>query len=84
MGPSCSAMWQRGRPNRNTRLIASTLVALLGRKEQEGIAEYLTRANGRLHGLEQSFAEQISRLRVYRTAMISAAIAGKIDVQRMV
>lgn len=49
--------------------------------EQRAIAELLDRETGRIEGLIATVEEGIERLREYRTAVISAAVTGQIDVR---
>jgi type I restriction enzyme S subunit len=49
--------------------------------EQEEILFFITRETGRLDGLLSRIGEGINRLKEYRTALISAAVTGKIDVR---
>jgi len=50
--------------------------------EQEAITEYLNRETSKLDALIAKVGEAIERLKEYRTALISAAVTGKIDVRR--
>ena len=50
-------------------------------ESQRRIAEYLDRASGTVDPLIAKVNETISRLREFRTALISAAVTGKIDVR---
>ncbi len=49
--------------------------------EQAQIAEYLSHAASRIDALKRKINDAIERLREYRTALISAAVTGKIDVR---
>jgi len=49
--------------------------------EQRAIAAFLDRETGRIDTLTTKVHESISKLREYRTALISAAVTGKIDVR---
>jgi type I restriction enzyme S subunit len=49
--------------------------------EQEQIARYLDKEETRLRALIGSVNNAIDRLLEYRTALISAAVTGKIDVR---
>lgn len=49
--------------------------------EQRAIATFLDQERGRLDGLIARIREGIGRLSEYRTALISAAVTGKIDVR---
>jgi len=50
--------------------------------EQHAIAAFLDRETERFDALVNKVQESITRLREYRTALISAAVTGKIQVQR--
>ena len=50
-------------------------------EEQRAIADFLDRETGRIDGLIAKVEEGIERLREYRTAVISAAVTGQIDVR---
>ncbi|MDW7726432.1 MAG: hypothetical protein SCH70_04860 [Candidatus Methanoperedens sp.] len=45
------------------------------------IAAFLDRETGRIDNLTTKIQESVSKLREYRTALISAAVTGKIDVR---
>ena len=49
--------------------------------EQKSIAAFLDRETGCIDTLTIKLSESISKLREYRTALISAAVTGKIDVR---
>jgi restriction endonuclease S subunit len=49
--------------------------------EQYQIANYLTKRTERIDGLIGKVDEAIGRLKEYRTALISAAVTGQIDVR---
>ena len=49
--------------------------------EQAAIASFLERETDRLDRLIAKVGEAIDKLREYRTALISAAVTGKIDVR---
>jgi type I restriction enzyme S subunit len=51
------------------------------REEQAAIAAFLDRETARIDALAAKAREGIERLREYRTALISAAVTGKIDVR---
>ncbi len=51
------------------------------RQEQEAIATYLERETARTDDLVAKIREAIDRLHELRTALISAAVTGKIDVR---
>ena len=50
-------------------------------EEQHSIAAFLDRETERIDTLTTKVSESISKLREYRTALISAAVTGKIDVR---
>jgi type I restriction enzyme S subunit len=50
--------------------------------EQRAIAAYLAKATGKLHALIEKVNEAVERLQEYRTALITAAVTGKIDVRK--
>ncbi len=52
-----------------------------GVKEQRAIADYLDRETSKIDTLISRISEHIARLHEYRTALISAAVTGKIDVR---
>ena len=52
--------------------------------EQRAIAAFLDRKTGHIDTLTTKVRESISKLREYRTALISAAVTGKIDVRQEV
>jgi type I restriction enzyme S subunit len=51
------------------------------REEQARIADFLDRQTGHFDSLIQRVTDGIARLREYRTALISAAVTGQIDVR---
>jgi len=50
-------------------------------REQEEIVGHIEAATGKLDALTAKVIEGLVRLREYRTALISAAVTGKIDVR---
>lgn len=50
-------------------------------REQEAIADYLDRETARLDALVAKIETAIERLREYRSALITAAVTGKVDVR---
>ena len=77
---SLSAGTAVGTLNRN--YIHDSLIPVPDFFEQEGIAEYLDRQTQRIDALIRKIHESITTLREHRTALISAAVTGKIQVQR--
>jgi hypothetical protein len=49
--------------------------------EQDQIVEHIRRANSSVDALVSKVREAVDRLKEYRTALISAAVTGKIDVR---
>jgi type I restriction enzyme, S subunit len=49
--------------------------------EQRAIADYLDRAMGRIDAMVAKVEAAIERLQEYRTAVITAAVTGKIDAR---
>ena len=49
--------------------------------EQRAIADFLDRETGQIDALIKKIQESIKKLLEYRTALISAAVTGKIDVR---
>jgi type I restriction enzyme S subunit len=60
---------------------ASLGIPVPPRAEQETIVEELNRTLGQLERLTAKVREAIDRLQEQRTALISAAVTGKIDVR---
>lgn len=50
-------------------------------EEQQAIAEYLDRETGKIDSLIEKENQLIEKMKEYRTALISAAVTGKIDVR---
>ena len=60
---------------------ANLSVAIPPLPEQHVIAAFLNHATGHIDALTTKVHESITKLREYRTALISAAVTGKIDVR---
>ena len=56
-------------------------IQLPNEKEQRAIADFLDRETGKIDALIAKIEEAIKLLKEYRTALISAAVTGKIDVR---
>ena len=59
-------------------------IPLPSSSEQAGIANFLDRETAKVDGLTAKVSEAIERLKEYRTALISAAVTGKIDVRNQI
>lgn len=68
--------------NLNTDTVGSIIVGFPGRDEQVQIANFLDRETARFDALSQKVETAIERLQEYRTAIITAAVTGKIDVRK--
>ena len=66
----------------NTSTIANLLFMLPPLSEQTAIADYLDRETGKIDNLTAKVEAAIERLQEYRTALITAAVTGKIDVRQ--
>ncbi len=60
------------------------MCALPPREEQARIVDFIRAQTAKLDSLISRIREAIAKLREYRTALISAAVTGKIDVRRKV
>ena len=68
----------------NIRDLKRAVVPVPRRKEQEKIASFLDKETAKLDALIAKVREAIDRLKELRTALISAAVTGKIDVRKEV
>lgn len=66
----------------NIRDLKRALIPVPPRGEQEAIAKFLVRETSKIDGLVGKIQEAIKRLQELRTALISAAVTGKIDVRK--
>jgi type I restriction enzyme S subunit len=81
-----SQLYTRGATNNDlglTRLI-NIVLAIPPKAEQEQIVTYLDRETAKIDALIAKIREGIEKLKEYRTALISAAVTGKIDVRNEV
>ena len=67
--------------NLNTAIIGRIPVVLPMPAEQDEIVERIEREAGRIDSLIAKVRDAIDRLKELRTALISAAVTGKIDVR---
>lgn len=70
-----------GQPNLNTDLIKAIFTPFPDKAEQIAIATYLDRETQKIDRLLAKVEAAIQRLQEYRTALITAAVTGKIDVR---
>ena len=70
--------------NLNTSIIGAIPVAVPGLAEQRRISEFLDRETTKIDALVTKVHEAIDRFKELRTALISAAVTGKIDVRETV
>jgi type I restriction enzyme S subunit len=68
----------------NIRDLKRALIPVPPREEQRAIAAFLERETARIAALIGSVRDAVDRLKEYRTALISAAVTGKIDVREEV
>jgi type I restriction enzyme, S subunit len=68
----------------NIRDLKRALIPVPDRAEQEAIGAFLDRETVEIDGLIAKIREGIDKLEEYRTALISAAVTGKIDVREEV
>ncbi|MDD3847240.1 MAG: restriction endonuclease subunit S [Syntrophorhabdaceae bacterium] len=68
----------------NSFIIKELLVALPSLTEQRSIVAFLDRETSHINELIEKVKKSIDLLREYRTALISAAVTGKIDVREEV
>jgi len=81
--PSISVLLSSGatRTRVNMSTMATRAIAMPPHREQRAIVSSVERAETRIDDLTQSVAEAIERLREYRSALITAAVTGQIDVR---
>ncbi len=63
--------------------ISDLLIAIPPFSEQQAIAAFLDRETGKIDSLVSKVETAIGKLKEYRSALISAAVTGKIDVRGM-
>ena len=73
-----------GQPNLNTDIVKALHIPRPSLPEQEAIASYLDEQTSKIDGLIAEAERSIELLIERRTALISAAVTGKIDVRGMV
>jgi type I restriction enzyme S subunit len=70
-------------PTVNRNLVHPVVVSWPPIEEQRGIAHYLDGETSKIDRLVASIEEAIERVQEYRTALITAAVTGKIDVRKV-
>ena len=71
-------------PRANWEFIGNMKILVPPQKEQKAIANYLDKQTQKIDDISKEVNEAIKRLSEYRTALISAAVTGKIDVRQEV
>jgi type I restriction enzyme S subunit len=71
-------------PHLNAEELGAVVILLPPDSEQRAIATFLDRETARIDALVSKVREAIDRLKELRTALISAAVTGKIDVREEV
>ena len=77
---SASGVTRYGLPN---SAVGETVLPLPPLEEQRTIAAFLDRQTARLHELSSKVDSAIERLQEHRTALITAAVTGKVDVREL-
>ena len=72
---------QNAQPLITGSMVGNQYVALPALPEQQAIAAFLDRETGNIDALMAKVEAAITKLKEYRTALISAAVTGKIDVR---
>lgn len=70
--------------NLNTDTVGSIVIGIPSIEEQNAIANYLDRETSKIDRLVEKVEAAVGRLQEYRTALITAAVTGKIDVREVV
>jgi restriction endonuclease S subunit len=73
-----------GQPNLSQDILRSVRISLPNLLEQRAIVTYLDEETAKIESLIAKIRVGIDRLKEYRTALISAAVTGKIDVRKEV
>lgn len=71
-------------PRANWNDVSSCVLPVPPLKEQRAIADFLDRETAKIDGLIAKVDTAIARLREYRTALITAAVTGQVDVRGVV
>jgi type I restriction enzyme S subunit len=70
--------------NLNTDTVGSIVIGIPSIEEQIAISDFLDRETSKLDKLVEKVEAAIARLQEYRTALITAAVTGKVDVRAVV
>ena len=73
-----------GLGNLNGSILGAIRIPTPPPDDQRAIANFLDRETARIDALNSEIYQAIDQLRQFRTALISAAVTGKIDVRDMV
>ena len=69
-------------PRSNWQFIGNLPFPIMGIDEQQAIADYLDRETSNIDSLVSRINQAIEKLQEYRSALITAAVTGKIDVRK--
>jgi len=69
-------------PRANSEQVGDLVISLPSLPEQRAIAAYLDREAAKIDAAVAEIEISIARLKEYRTALVSAAVTGKIDVRQ--
>lgn len=69
-------------PGLNSRMVREQAIALPDLPTQRAIADFLDRETARLQQIQGTTQQSIDRLKEYRSALITAAVTGQIDVAK--
>lgn len=68
-------------PRANSEQVGSMIIPIPPPSEQRTIADFLDRETVRIDLMKERIVSMITKLKEYRTALISSAVTGKIDVR---
>lgn len=77
------ARLRAAQPHLNSQELGSFIVVVPPKSEQQIIANYIHENTGQIDALMSKVMDAIARLTEYRTALITAATTGKIDVRQV-
>ena len=67
--------------NLNTSIVGNLCILVPPIKEQEMISEKVKKIDSEVGSVEENMRKAIAKLKEYRTALITNAVTGKIDVR---